>query len=172
MPTGYTSELHDGEQTFTDFVLTCARGMGALITMRDEPMDAPIPDEFTPSMRYYLDSKASAEARLEALRAMTPEDIFRANQNDRAAVLAERAKEAVKRHDMRKRYEAMVAQVEAWEPPTEDHVGLKKFMLEQLHESIRFDCGDVSWPPMPAEDPAEWFEAEIAQAERDIAYAD
>jgi hypothetical protein len=35
----------------------------------------------------------------------------------------------------------MLAQVEAWEPPTEDHVGLKDFMKEQLTSSIDFDTG-------------------------------
>ena len=33
----------------------------------------------------------------------------------------------------------MLEQVEQWEPPTEKHVELKKFMIDQLNESIRFD---------------------------------
>jgi len=42
---------------------------------------------------------------------------------------------------MRERYEAMLAQVKAWTPPTSEHQGLKDFMVEQLEESIDFDCG-------------------------------
>lgn len=50
MPTGYTEAVQSGEVTeFRDFALRCARAMGALIMMRDDPMDAPIPDEFKPS---------------------------------------------------------------------------------------------------------------------------
>ena len=48
MPTGYTATLMEKGQDFPDFVLLCARAMGATIMLRDEPLDAPIP-EFQPS---------------------------------------------------------------------------------------------------------------------------
>jgi 2-polyprenyl-3-methyl-5-hydroxy-6-metoxy-1,4-benzoquinol methylase len=35
----------------------------------------------------------------------------------------------------------MIEKVENWEPPTNDHIEFKSFMLEQLRESLRFDCG-------------------------------
>lgn len=50
MPTGYTADLHDGKDvTFDQFVKQCARGMGALVTLRDAPWDAPLPERFEPS---------------------------------------------------------------------------------------------------------------------------
>ncbi len=48
MPTGYTDAVKDGI-TFDQFVLGCARGMGALVMMRDEPSGTPIPERFEPS---------------------------------------------------------------------------------------------------------------------------
>lgn len=48
MPTGYTANVPDGI-TFEQFVWQCARGMGALVMMRDEPTGAPIPERFEPS---------------------------------------------------------------------------------------------------------------------------
>lgn len=47
MPTGYTHKIKDG-MTFKEYALRCARNFGALMDMRDDPMDAPIPI-FTPS---------------------------------------------------------------------------------------------------------------------------
>lgn len=173
MPTGYTAELYEGDgQSFEKFVWSCARGMGALIMMRDDPSNAPIPERFEPRTDYYDTALAAAEARLVELRGMTAEEILQANLNERAEVLASRAKQAVKRSDLRRRYEAMLAEVAAWEPPTEDHQGLKKLMVDQLTESIRFDCGkpgeEIRYPPMPEADPANWFEEQIAKAERNI----
>lgn len=49
---------------------------------------------------------------------------------------------------MKARYETMLAQVSAWEPPTPEHNGLKDFMLQQITESIKFDCSsDYDDPP-------------------------
>lgn len=49
MPTGYTAPIYEGKQiTFPEFAMQCARAFGALIDMRDDPMDSPIPDAFVP----------------------------------------------------------------------------------------------------------------------------
>ena len=48
MPTEYTDAIADGI-SFNDFMMKCARGMGALIMMSDEPSDAPILEQFEPS---------------------------------------------------------------------------------------------------------------------------
>ena len=65
MPTGYTASVADGRVTeFAPFALQCARAMGALIMMRDEPHDAPIPERFEAS-DYYSKSLAEARERLE-----------------------------------------------------------------------------------------------------------
>lgn len=45
MPTGYTAAIKYGI-TFKEFALDCARNFGACISMRDEPRETPIPDEF------------------------------------------------------------------------------------------------------------------------------
>lgn len=50
MPTAYTANISKGI-TFKEYALLCARNFGATITMRDEPLDAEIP-EFQPSDYY------------------------------------------------------------------------------------------------------------------------
>ena len=49
MPTGYTAKLMEQGQTFPEFIMSCARAFGALIMMRDDPANAPIPEKFEPS---------------------------------------------------------------------------------------------------------------------------
>ena len=50
MTTGYTDAVGKGEITeFKDYALLCARAFGACVSMRDEPLDAEIPEEFKPN---------------------------------------------------------------------------------------------------------------------------
>jgi hypothetical protein len=140
MPTGYTAKLYDGEQvTFPDFVMQCARAFGALIDMRDEPMDAPVPEEFEPSP-FYREQHEAAKARIAEVSAW---DDATADQQAQAAYdreVAEVAEHDAKARERKACYGAMLAQVQAWQPPTPDHAGLKDFMTDQLEKSIDIDA--------------------------------
>lgn len=172
MPTGYTADVQDGKITeFSDFVWRCARGMGALINMRDEPWGAPIPERFEPNTRYYDEALTKSEARLAELRAMSPLAVREAAQQSYAERTRGDHDYAADKDVKRARYEAMLAKVEAWEPPTQDHVGFKDFMADQLRQSIDFDCSPGGYYDAPKKlEPAEWHEAEVKKAERDIEY--
>lgn len=69
MPTGYTAAIADGI-SFTNYAMGCARAFGALIEMRDEPSDAPIPEEFKPST-YHLEELQKAQKKLHNLCKMS-----------------------------------------------------------------------------------------------------
>jgi hypothetical protein len=49
------------------------------------------------------------------------------------------------------RYQAMLLEVQAWEPGADELAPLKNFMLEQIQESIRFDCGGSPSSMVPPE---------------------
>lgn len=147
MPTGYTSNLYDGDQSFEDFVLGCARAFGALVTLRDEPT-APIPDEFQPSPSY-TDALAKAQERVEWLENAHDQALWR-EQTDRVKTAIQRREEYIaEREALRYRYKKMLDRVEGWSPPTEEHIGLRKFMIEQLVQSIQHDCGSYT-PSVPS----------------------
>lgn len=165
MPTGYTAALHDGkEQTFTDFALNCARAFGALITMRDEP-NAPIPDEFPPSEhdKRYRDD---ALKKLIALERRTPDEWAAAQREEVAEHNAYVARSRQKAAVLRDRYEAMLAQVQTWQPPTTEHEELKRFMTSQLEESIKHDCG-TSYLTEEEEQPLQAYTDRQLQIARD-----
>jgi hypothetical protein len=63
--TGYTATLTEKDQTFEQFVWACARNFGALITMRDDPMDAPVPELFE-LRSYYSERVEEARKELQA----------------------------------------------------------------------------------------------------------
>lgn len=73
MPTGYTADLMEKGMEFKPFVLQCARAFGALITMRDDSLDAPIPEKFEPD-DYHIKKLAEAIQEQKRLQSMTDDE--------------------------------------------------------------------------------------------------
>lgn len=169
MPTGYTAAVVDG--TITDlrtFALQCARGMGALVMMRDSPWDAPIPERFEPS-DYHAKKLDEARAELQAIYNLTnaqAEDAAKAEfEEDVATMKSWFANKAVQRE----RYLQMIAKVEAWERAPE---GLKEFMLEQLRSGLDFDSpqNPKYWKAPVRQTGDGWRVAKIDKLQESIAY--
>lgn len=162
MPTGYTSDLYEGKDiTPAEFIMKCARAFGALILMRDEPMDATIPDEFQPDT-YYQDWANDAREKLNALNAMSPVDRVTATFEEFKEELASYEKRVQEREDLRARYLAMLNEIYKWTPPTPDHEALRAFMIKQLQESIDFDCEYTVSPPVK-KTPTEWWAEQVVR---------
>lgn len=167
MPTGYTHPVCEGKITeFSDFALSCARAMGALIMMRDEPADAPIPDEFKPS-DWNEKRLAEARQRLAEIEAMTPEQVATACDEYYAQQLRSHEEYEAKEELAEQRLSAMLEKVQAWAPPTNEHVRFKEFMVEQLTISMR---GTYRATPPAKMTPSEWQQRQIDSLHRDIGY--
>ena len=169
MPTGYTAAVADGTCTdLNDFIWGCARAMGALVTMRDDPNDATIPDRFEPSTNYHDNAIDAANLTLE---------IFTRASEDRVNQMFLEARDAAKvQHEannsnsekVRIRYEAMLTQVQSL-PWPDELASFRDFMTEQLQTSISHDC--VYQPPFIfASDAETWKAGQIARANSDIKY--
>jgi hypothetical protein len=144
MPTGYTSRIKDGI-TFEQFIMSCARAFGALVTMRDDSSDAVIPDKFEPS-DYYIKGLKKANAELSKFKALN-EDDYKLNANVEYVESLNEYERSKKEHiDLYNAYDSMLIQVESWNPPSNDHVELKNFMIQQIRDSIKFDCYEIDIP--------------------------
>lgn len=165
MPTGYTAPIKDGIE-FNEFVWNCARAFGALVMMRDDPMDAPIP-EFKPS-DYHDKALNEAIKSLARLQKMTVAETDKAALKEHEESYKSFERMNRESADLEDKYHAMLAQVEAWKPPTKDHEGMKQFMVEQIQQSLKFDCHTYKMPePMRGK---EWLKLKIEKAKRDIEY--
>ena len=135
--------------------------------MRDEPLDALLPERFEPS-DYNKLRLIEAQAKLAEIEALTPEDCaarakawFEDEREGRATYLREKVESNNRLHAMREA-------VASWDCKAE---GLREFMLQQLGISI----DDTSWAedrvaehvPLSGD---EWRERELQKARRDIAY--
>lgn len=168
MPTGYTAEIYEGKKvSFERFAMKCARAFGACVTMRDDDMDAEIPNKFKAS-DYHDKELARAKKRLDDALTITPKQaagravaqydkLFKAHQEDVAEKLA-----------LKERYESLLVQVRSWVPPTNKHREFRKFMADQLEQSIEFDCSPNDPPKVKT--PEEWRADEIERAKWNVNY--
>lgn len=169
MPTGYTAKLYDGKpQSFEDFALHCARAFGPLIHMRDDDFNAPLRP--ATETNFYKERLKEAKSELLKLRSLTPQECDAEalhEFDDETGYYNNLVKE---RKELRIRYQSMLEQVEAWKPPTPDHDGLKKFMIEQLTSSIEGDC-DMKYVTVPTLKTGEqWLSNHVEFAQHDIEY--
>ena len=176
MPTGYTHAVQEGKVTeFPAFAMQCARAFGALIMMRDDPNDAPIPERFEPP-DYHLKALEGLRTELVEVQALDESSCDLRAAAQAAEGEQKLAESKTEKREHQKRYEAMLAKVRAWTPPTPEHAGLKKFMDEQLTESIRFDCGSLDDETLhriyhvERKTGAVWKAEKLADIQRDIAY--
>lgn len=171
MPTGYTQLLFDNpDATPADFIMRCARAMGACVMMREEPLSAPIPEKFTQDSTYHADGLKEAKDKLNAIKLMTPaqvEEQVRSVYEKAEKYRLERYNEAV---EVAKRFKTMREQITNWTPPTPEHQGLKDFMLEQLATENEDWLVKYHSEPVVKLNAAEWLEEQIEQLEKKIAY--
>lgn len=168
MPTGYTDAIKDGID-FPTFAMRCARNFGATIEMRDEPLDAPIPERFEVS-DYHLKALKHAREEQKRLSKLSDEEceaealasFTDAKRDYLDSIKEKQATEAA--------YRAMLEKVRQWQPPTPDHEGLKAFMVEQIEQSIKHDCATDYLVPPHARTGQEWVNLCMSQQARDIEY--
>lgn len=139
MPTGYTSYIEDGKiNNAKDFIMLCARAFGATIMMRDESLDAPIP-EFKPST-YHLEQLEKAKQRLEEFKNMTNEQLQQ-EIDDNYNKEMEYRKQAIKEKlELKEKYLNVLNDIYAWKEPTPEHRKLKEFAIDQIKDSMQWDC--------------------------------
>jgi hypothetical protein len=168
MPTGYTSIIEEGEGcTFEAYLWRCARAFGALVTMRDDSLDAPIPERLQPT-KHHAEWALEAKARLDRLANMTAEEATRAAREDYERRLAEWNASKEKAAAVAARYAAIRAKAADWQPPTPEHVGLKEFMIEQIDLCTKGGFGPWGDPPIE-ESARAWTERQRTAAADDYA---
>lgn len=143
MPTGYTYSVQNGEVTeLKEFMLGCAKGFGAFIHMRDDGISPDI--KYREVGEYYPRRLENTKREFEEFKLLSDEEIQKQLDESYERRIKEQ-KEGLKRFDEQKqRYLDMIDKVKEWIPPTEDHIKLKEFALEQLNSSLEFDCSDSS----------------------------
>lgn len=171
MPTGYTHGVQEGKITsLRVYALTCARAFGALIMLREESSDAPIPEKFEPDTQYHDDALTITNAALAEIPALSADECDKRSAAEFEAALKSHTDRQIEKGRQKDRYEEMLGRVSKWEVPA-DLDGLKDFMASQLRQSIDFDCSGSYRPDVPIRLTGEqWREKALSAASHDMAY--
>jgi len=173
MPTNYTADI-EKDMSFEDYVLGCSRAFGATMHQRDDNM------KDKPKLRgvessHHVDALSIAKKTVVELEAMK-------GVNDRTAFGKKVIEEEIacsqesfnKKIMLKNKYENMRSKVYNWFPPTRDHENLKNFMIDQINESIDFDCNtnydmkrltELSWAK-----PLDKYNDALRRAYKDVEY--
>ena len=135
MPTGYTSIIGDGA-TFKEFLLKCATafygGREGDVVLAKEPR--------SDMVEYYRDEVKVHEERLIKLQNTSDKDLIREEVARKKTELANHKKYIKEMLALKKKYEKMLKQVQKWVLPDPLHKEFKEFMIQQIQDSIRWDC--------------------------------
>jgi len=174
MPRGITAAIYEGKDVTRDeFLMRVARSFSLAIMQREDDPGAPLKRD-EGDTKYHDEKIAEAQALLAELDGLSINDaqVRAVNERAEAEVRMREGREGNVR--LRSRYEAMIREVEAWEP--EPLVAyLKEGALKQLRDSIDFDCGKPGeelkyWPVLPPLDASEWLNQKREKARKDIEY--
>lgn len=171
MPSGYTAAIADGI-SFKEFATNCAKAFGALISLRDEPSDTPVPDKIEPS-DYYKKRLEEIRADIVKLNAMSAQDLEDEAMKQYKDSVDYRNKSLAKAKELKRKYEDMLAKAKAYVPPTPDHQGYKDFMVNQIEESIKWDCGTFYYDkPIVKLPGSEWGKARAEILLNELSHAE
>lgn len=146
MPSGYTSLIQNGQaKTFKDFAYACTRAFGACYSLRDRSLsiDFPVLPEDDEIFDY---SKKLDEAINDFL-------IFdQLNEDEKHDQYILYIKSSLKFYEnqleekkkLLSKYQFFLDKAKQFNPPTDDHIAYKDFLIQQLKETISFDC-DINY---------------------------
>jgi len=163
MPTGFTAIIEDNPDcTFNEFVWRCVRGLGVCITMRDSSLDTQAPSKFEPDL-YYKTRLEAAQQEFYDIQRKSEHD-FKLEYDAFYSRLEKEYKDSQKENaDKVALYKNIKKQVEDRNPPTEEHEGLKRFMLEQINMSLPYERPEPTAQPFE-----EWKTEKFKYARNDL----
>lgn len=143
MPTGYTEPILNGKITeFKDYAKLCMRAFGATIHMKDESLEVEY-ESRTPE-KFYLEKVIELKSELDTLIKMSDEEILDKRRTEIKNDIEYHEKKLIESKENEEKLRKILKSAMTWEPPTEEHYGIKKFMIEQITETLKYDA-DSKW---------------------------
>jgi len=135
MATGYTAKIEEGI-SFKDFVLTCATafygGRDGNTILRKEADSS--------NLEYYRKEVDDAQKKLKDIEDASDEMLINTEITRAKNQIKYYKNNILKIKALRKKYDKMLKEVKAWIVPSPDHQYFKEFMVDQIKQSIEYDC--------------------------------
>lgn len=143
MTTSFTDRILN-DVSFKEFVKACSTITGIYANMKDNSIAKKMmKKEFYPE-NHFLEELAEAKEELKELENMTIEEAEKIATKEYEESINAYYNELEEARKNMEKYKNMLEKVHNWQPPTKDHVTLKNFMIDQIEDSIKYDC-DEEW---------------------------
>ena len=142
MPTGYTAGIIDGDiKTFKEYAVLCMRAFGATIHMRDDSLDT----KYEPRLPsdYHKQSYEDLIQKLITTKKITPSEYVKEYTTKVTNRIKESKALIVKLKKTKVVLDEMLGKTLKYVPPTNEHIGIRDFMVKQLQETIEYDTDYV-----------------------------
>jgi hypothetical protein len=168
MPSGYTYDVQVGKiTTLEDFAKSCARAFIWQARDSNEPDLRKLVSTKGHDIEYYEKELVDANLQLSEYLQFTVEDWDKLVERENTVSLNYYVSRVKEMKEQELRYRSMFEKVKAWEPPTDKHIEMKRFMISQLEDSLRFDVFEMK-PPKVEINSQEYRDDRIKDLRRDI----
>lgn len=147
MSNAYTHGVQSGKvTTLKEYVSICAAAR-AIYTdykrplytdYKEDPVNVPRPQSI-PLDPYQAELVAQTKDELFFWKNITPEELGNIMRHEKNEMAISEYESAVRQKAYRENYENMMAQVENWNVPSEEHEEFKAFMMQELKDAMSFD---------------------------------
>lgn len=144
MPSYYTADIYDGKDiSFQEFALKCARAFGALVHMRDEPLNTPLS---RPTISdYHTNEIKNIENEFALFLQSSTEQRKKMFEIEMEKEEAYYIKEIEKVKQTKNKYLTLIDDVKAYKPQSKELKEFKNFMFDQLIDGMKYDCSNEDW---------------------------
>lgn len=164
-----TNDIRYGKEvTPENFIKYWARMYGPLVHMRDAPFNAPL--QLREYNTYAPAQVKKSKGKLEHYKNMTLEEAEAIVEKQYQEAIEYQKESFEEVQQLKEKYEALLSQVEGWNPPTDRHKEIKESAINDLKHALATDCV-VLLPvrtKIEKEDPQEYIDSWVRTLENQI----
>jgi hypothetical protein len=174
MATGYTYMIikDKKEPTFQEFAFKCMQAFSWVFRDNNLTIEEVIAKEGNLEKmtddNYYSNELKATQKELKKLLKMTDKQFANLVDKEYKQKIKVYNEKMAEQTENIRRLNVKIKEVEAWNPPTENHVAIKEFMLEQLKMTIDSETYDINKPIAISVD--EYKKTEIDKCTAEIKY--
>lgn len=132
---GYTAFIDEKDVSLKEFVFICSHAFFYDSSGTDLPKEEKVSD-------YHIKKIQEITSELKKIKNMSVHDAEKESQKEYTQREKYIKKYVSDKQRLYNKYQSMLKKVKNWVIPSSEYIALKKFMIEQLEESIKFDCSN------------------------------
>lgn len=145
MSTYCTEEIYNGKEfpSFDQFALKCIRGYGIFTHLNEDEKEGLLTRPVVSD--YYENLIKKTENEFALFLKSTKEQRQKMFEIEIKKELEYFTEQINKERELKEKYITLKEETKAYKPPSKEYTQFKNYMLDQLDQSIKYDCGNELW---------------------------